>query len=96
MHAFLEENDRHCARLIEAIDKADITQIAFEAHALKNGALTLKADTLSALALKLEEMANKKEITGAEGLVQPLREAYDSVSKFLLRYFAENPLEEEH
>ncbi|HOH28871.1 MAG TPA: response regulator [Candidatus Hydrogenedentes bacterium] len=96
MHAFLEENDRHCARLIEAIDKADITQIAFEAHALKNGALTLKADTLSALALKLEEMANKKEITGAEGLVQPLREAYDSVSKFLLRYFAENPQKEEH
>lgn len=94
MHTFLEENDKHFANLCDAITDGNASRVAFEAHALKNGALSLKADRLSDIALKLEEMANKGEIDGADELVQPLQTAYAEVSEFLHRFFEENPLDE--
>ena len=94
MHAFLEENDRHCNSLIDAIRNGDIPQVAFQAHALKNGALTLKADKLSSITVQLEEMANRKELAGAEDFIAPLQAAYDNVSRFLRQYISGHPLEE--
>ncbi len=91
IRAFLKENDIHLKNLITAIENANPEQIAFQAHALKNGALTLKADRLTNLALQLEEMANKRQISEANTFIEALRETYTRVAVFLQTYLEENP-----
>ncbi len=88
--AFLKDNDPRIERLLAAVETSDAEQMGFQAHALKNGAMSIKAQKLAAIALELEEMAIRKEFDKAHGLIQPLREAYDELALFLRAVIAES------
>ncbi|NLV44033.1 MAG: response regulator [Candidatus Hydrogenedentes bacterium] len=83
IQAFFDENGKHLNLLVEAIRKVDAGAMEFNAHALKNGAMTLKAQGLADLALKLEEMARDGQTDCAGDLLEPLQAAYDRVKNFL-------------
>lgn len=83
VQAFFEENNSHMESLASAIHHEDASQMEFHAHALKNGAQTLKARKLADLAYSIEKLGNKGNTAEALALLQPLRKAYDEVTGFL-------------
>ncbi len=87
---FLQENQQHLESLLAAIENADLKQTEFHAHAIKNGALTFHAPSISEIALKMEHAARSGDLRAASGLANPLREAYDQVVSYLKRHVLES------
>ncbi len=85
----LKEQERYIEGLLAAQKAADLKQMEFHAHALKNGAMTLRAQKAAELALKIEVLARGGEFHAASELVGPLREACEHVAQYLRRMLEE-------
>ena len=69
---YLEDGSSRVARLRQAVDAGDAEALTHEAHTLKSSSANLGAQTLSALAKRLEEM-------GRDGAIAALA---DDVARF--------------
>ncbi len=85
----LKEQERHLEGLLAAQETSDVTQMEFHAHALKNGAMTLRAHEAAGIALNIEVLARGGEFHAASELVGPLREACGRVTQYLKRMLEE-------
>jgi HPt (histidine-containing phosphotransfer) domain-containing protein len=75
MEMFKEYKEHLPARLIEiqgALQDQDASRLGRIAHNLKGISLNFSADAVAELALRLEEMGKRENLTGASGLVAQL------------------------
>ena len=64
---YLEDGLSRLARLRQAFESGDAATLTLEAHTLKSSSATLGAETLSALAKRLEDLGRNGAVAALEG-----------------------------
>ncbi|MFH1491442.1 MAG: response regulator [Pseudomonadota bacterium] len=83
MEEFLEKGRSQIGTLRDAASRGDREEVGREAHSIKGGAAILTADTLSGIALQLEELARGGRLECGADLVDSLEAEFHRLEVYL-------------
>jgi HPt (histidine-containing phosphotransfer) domain-containing protein len=81
--AFLKRVRERLSGMAEASARGDLEAVAFEAHAIKGGALSLHAEELAQAAFWLEKAARGGSADAGPALLEDLRRAFAGLEGFV-------------
>jgi two-component system sensor histidine kinase/response regulator len=86
---FLNSVPKQLEKLAEAIEKGDEGVVEKEAHSVKGAAGNLGAEAFAQVALQLEILVRKKDLTGAKALLSDLKAELKHLEEYFKQSFKE-------
>jgi CheY-like chemotaxis protein len=80
---FLNRGKEQILEIGAAITKGDVGLVRLKAHQLKGSSSQFHADALTSVAARMEELAEKGEIAGADALFTDMKARFEEISKAL-------------
>lgn len=83
MPTYIEEKKEHLQQLLSAAKTSDFEAVRMHAHAMKGAARNLGISKLSDIAGRLENAAKEKNLSGAEKLLQEIKNEFSKLEAFV-------------